>query len=161
LFYNIKVERSFYEEIPTIHADETKLKQVFLNIILNAAQAMEGKGKLGISTMAEKKQVKVKIQDTGPGIPPENMGKLFSPFFTTKEKGTGLGLAISYGIIERHGGKIDVESELGKGSTFTITLPISGYEDTVSEETQFDKLSVKNKMRGRKDYGPKNKNFVS
>jgi signal transduction histidine kinase/iron only hydrogenase large subunit-like protein len=161
LFYNIKVEKSFYEEIPTIHADETKLKQVFLNIILNGAQAMEGNGRLTISTIADKKQVKVKIQDTGPGIPPENMGKLFSPFYTTKEKGTGLGLAISYGIIERHGGRIDVDSELGKGSTFTITLPISGYEEAVSEETQFDKISAQNKLRGRKDHGPKTKNFIS
>ncbi len=160
MFHNIRVEKSFPGEIPMIHADETKLKQVFLNIILNAAQAMEGNGRLTISTMADKKQVKAKIQDSGPGIPPENMAKLFSPFFTTKEKGTGLGLAISYGIIERHGGKIDVDSELGKGSTFTITLPIGSDEEALSEETQFDKMSAQNKMRGRKDYGPKTKNFV-
>jgi len=131
MFYNIKIEKSFYQDIPTINADETKLKQVFLNIILNAAQAMEGKGKLTISTTADKKQIKIRIQDTGPGIPPENMDKLFSPFFTTKEKGTGLGLAISYGIIEHHKGKIDVYSELEKGSTFTITLPITKCEDVV------------------------------
>jgi two-component system NtrC family sensor kinase len=131
MFYNIKIEKSFYPDIPAIIADETKLKQVFLNIILNAAQAMEGKGKLTISTMADKRQIKIRIQDTGPGIPPENMDKLFSPFFTTKEKGTGLGLAISYGIIEHHKGKIDVYSELEKGSTFTITLPITKCEDMV------------------------------
>ncbi|MCX5805836.1 MAG: ATP-binding protein [Proteobacteria bacterium] len=131
LFYNIKIEKSFYQDIPTITADETKLKQVFLNIILNAAQAMEGNGKLTISTTTDKRQIKIKIQDTGPGIPPENMDKLFSPFFTTKEKGTGLGLAISYGIIERHKGKIDVYSELGRGSTFTIILPITKCEDIV------------------------------
>ncbi len=129
MFYNIKIEKSFYPDIPAIIADETKLKQVFLNIILNAAQAMEGKGKLTISTTADKKQIKIRIQDTGPGIPPENMDKLFSPFFTTKEKGTGLGLAISYGIIEHHKGKIDVYSELEKGSTFTIILPITKCED--------------------------------
>jgi nitrogen-specific signal transduction histidine kinase/iron only hydrogenase large subunit-like protein len=129
LFYNIKIEKSFYQDIPSINADETKLKQVFLNIILNAAQAMEGNGKLILGTSTDKKQIKIKIQDTGPGIPPENMDKLFSPFFTTKEKGTGLGLAISYGIIERHKGRIDVYSELGKGSTFTIILPITKCED--------------------------------
>jgi two-component system, NtrC family, sensor kinase len=131
LFYNIKIEKSFYQDISAINADETKLKQVFLNIILNAAQAMEGNGKLIISTTTDKRQIKIRIQDTGPGIPPENMDKLFSPFFTTKEKGTGLGLAISYGIIERHKGKIDVYSELGKGSTFTIILPLTKCEDAL------------------------------
>jgi signal transduction histidine kinase/iron only hydrogenase large subunit-like protein len=124
LFHNIKIKKSFGQDLPAIVADETQLKQVFLNIILNAAQAMEGNGKLTIGTILDKKQIKVKIADTGPGIPPEVMGKLFSPFFTTKEKGTGLGLAISYGIIEHHQGKIDVETDLGKGSTFTITLPV-------------------------------------
>jgi signal transduction histidine kinase/iron only hydrogenase large subunit-like protein len=131
LFHNIKIEKSFFQDIPTINADETKLKQVFLNIILNAAQAMEGNGKLTISTAADKRQIKIRIQDTGPGIPPENMDKLFSPFFTTKEKGTGLGLAISYGIIEHHKGRINVFSELEKGSTFTIILPITKCEDVV------------------------------
>lgn len=129
LFHNIHIEKDFSEELPTIIADETKLKQVFLNIILNAAQAMEGKGRLIITTKIEQNYIKIRIQDTGPGIPPEMMGKLFSPFFTTKEKGTGLGLAISYGIIERHMGKIDVETELGKGSAFIINLPISASED--------------------------------
>ena len=134
LFHNIKIKKSFDQGPQTIVADETQLKQVFLNIILNAAQAMEGNGKLTISTTFDKKQIKIKIADTGPGIPPEVMGKLFSPFFTTKEKGTGLGLAISYGIIERHQGKIDVETDLGKGSTFVITLPVSVSEETAGDE---------------------------
>jgi len=134
LFHNIKIKKSFDQDPQAIVADETQLKQVFLNIILNAAQAMEGNGKLTISTIFDKKQIKIKIADTGPGIPPEVMGKLFSPFFTTKEKGTGLGLAISYGIIERHQGKIDVETELGKGSTFVITLPVIVSEETAGEE---------------------------
>ena len=134
LFHNIKIKKSFDQGPQTIVADETQLKQVFLNIILNAAQAMEGNGKLTISTIFDKKQIKIKIADTGPGIPPEVMGKLFSPFFTTKEKGTGLGLAISYGIIERHQGKIDVETDLGKGSTFVITLPVSVSEETAGDE---------------------------
>jgi len=156
LFHNIKIEKSFVQDMPTIVADETKLKQVFLNIILNAAQAMEGSGKLTISTIIDKKHIKVKIQDTGPGIPPENMGKLFSPFFTTKEKGTGLGLAISYGIVERHGGKIDVDSELGKGSTFIISLPISTNEEDAKAERHLNRLSFQNKITGRKNYGQKN-----
>jgi two-component system NtrC family sensor kinase len=117
---------------------------------------MEGNGKLTISTIIDKKQIKIKIQDTGPGIPPEIMGKLFSPFFTTKEKGTGLGLAISYGIVERHGGKIDVSSELGKGSTFTISLPISTDEEGAKEEAHLNRLSFQNKITGRKNYGQKN-----
>jgi signal transduction histidine kinase/iron only hydrogenase large subunit-like protein len=134
LFHNIKIKKSFDQGPQTIVADETQLKQVFLNIILNAAQAMEGNGKLTISTIFDKKQIKIKIADTGPGIPPEVMGKLFSPFFTTKEKGTGLGLAISYGIIEGHQGKIDVETDLGKSSTFVITLPVSVSEESAGDE---------------------------
>ncbi|HOV89856.1 MAG TPA: [Fe-Fe] hydrogenase large subunit C-terminal domain-containing protein [Syntrophorhabdaceae bacterium] len=135
LFHNIKIEKNFFEDLPTIVADETKLKQVFLNIILNAAQAMEGSGKLLIATNLDKNYIKIRIQDTGPGISPEIMGNLFSPFFTTKEKGTGLGLAISYGIIERHMGKIDVETELGKGTAFIIYLPVV-LEDNTLEDTK-------------------------
>jgi len=131
LFHNIRIEKKIDEELPTIVADETKLKQVFLNIILNAAQAMEGNGRLIITTTKDKKYIKIRIQDTGPGIPPEVMANLFSPFFTTKEKGTGLGLAISYGIIERHKGKIDVETELGKGTVFTICLPLDANEEEI------------------------------
>ncbi len=135
LFHNIKIEKNFFEDLPTIVADETKLKQVFLNIILNAAQAMEGSGKLLIATNLDKNYIKIRIQDTGPGISPEIMGNLFSPFFTTKEKGTGLWLAISYGIIERHMGKIDVETELGKGTAFIIYLPVV-LEDNTLEDTK-------------------------
>jgi signal transduction histidine kinase/iron only hydrogenase large subunit-like protein len=124
LFQNIKIKKVFSPAIPTITADWTQLKQVFLNILLNAAEAMEGKGTVTITTIAGKQKIKVKIQDTGPGIPPEIMPRLFLPFFTTKEKGTGLGLAISYGIIERHSGKIDVKTQLGKGTVFIVSLPV-------------------------------------
>jgi len=136
LFHNIKIKKIFDQDLQAIVADETQLKQVFLNIILNAAQAMEGNGKLTISTAFDKKQLKIKVADTGPGIPPEVMGHLFDPFFTTKEKGTGLGLAISYGIVERHQGKIDVETELGKGTTFIITLPVIVSQEAAGEETK-------------------------
>jgi two-component system NtrC family sensor kinase len=160
LFHNIKIKKSFFQNLPTIFADATQLKQVFLNIILNAAQAMEGKGNLVISTIQEKKQIKVKIQDTGPGIPPEIMGKLFNPFFTTKEKGTGLGLAISYGIIERHSGKIDIETKLGKGSTFIVSLPISSEEEEQGEGTKTDRLLFQNTSLGRGSHEQKNKNLT-
>jgi signal transduction histidine kinase/iron only hydrogenase large subunit-like protein len=134
LFRSIKIEKSFDPDLQTIVADEAQLKQVFLNIIMNAAQAMEGNGKLTINVSSGKKQIRIKIQDTGPGIPPEVIKHIFDPFFTTKEKGTGLGLAISYGIIERHQGKIDIETELGKGTTFIITLPVTVSEEVVEEE---------------------------
>lgn len=152
LFHNIKIRKSLFQGLPTIVADEMQLKQVFLNIILNAAQAMEGKGKLSITTSPERRQIKVKIRDTGPGIPPEVVKNIFSPFFTTKEKGTGLGLAISYGIIERHNGKIDVDTALGKGSTFRVSLPVSVDEEQ-AEDIRQDKAAIQNTTLGRRDYG--------
>lgn len=126
LFHNIKIEKLFEPNLQTTYADGTQLKQVFINIILNAAQAMNGQGTLKIITeqVSGNGHLVIKIKDNGPGIPPDIVGKLFDPFFTTKEKGTGLGLAISYGIIERHQGDIDVQSEQGKGTTFTISMPI-------------------------------------
>jgi len=95
----------------------------------------------------------VRIRDTGPGIPPEVVKNIFSPFFTTKEKGTGLGLAISYGIIERHNGKIDVDTELGKGSTFVVSLPISTGEEQRREDAGIDRIGVQNIASGRGDHG--------
>jgi signal transduction histidine kinase len=107
-------------------ADFNQLVQVIINLIVNAVQAMKEGGKLTVSTSQDDSWVRIHIGDNGHGIPQENMDKLFTPFFTTKEdvKGVGLGLAVSYGIIERHGGRIVVKSEVGKGSTFTIVLPI-------------------------------------
>ncbi|MCJ7778609.1 MAG: ATP-binding protein, partial [Sedimentisphaerales bacterium] len=107
-------------------ADFNQLVQVIINLIVNAVQAMKEGGKLTVSTSQDDSWVRINIGDNGHGIPQENMDKLFTPFFTTKEdvKGVGLGLAVSYGIIERHGGRIVVKSEVGKGSTFTIVLPI-------------------------------------
>jgi len=135
LFHNIKIERQLVKDLPSTFADGTQLKQVFLNIILNAAQAMQGQGKLYITTDMDpmNQHITIKIRDTGPGIPENVLGKLFDPFFTTKEKGTGLGLAISYGVIERHLGKIDVDTEPGIGSTFIITLPILTDEDKLKK----------------------------
>ena len=115
-----------YGKLPKVKGDELQLRQAFTNVILNAIQAIEGEGKITVKTRAERDAVVVTISDTGRGIPEEHLSRIFEPFFTTKElgKGTGLGLAIVHGIIERHGGKIEVESEVGKGTSFTITLPL-------------------------------------
>ncbi len=107
-------------------ADPDQLQQVLMNLVINAIQAMPDGGKLTIRISADEDgQVSVSVEDTGSGIAPENLERLFTPFFTTKEKGkgVGLGLAVSHGIIERHSGSIDVQSALGKGSTFTVHLP--------------------------------------
>ena len=100
-----------------------------MNIIINAADAMDGKGELSIKSCLseDKKFANVSFADTGPGIPPENLKRIFEPFFTTKETshGVGLGLSISQRIIEDHHGKIEVTSELGKGTIFTVKLPVS------------------------------------
>ncbi len=147
LFHNIKIEKIFAENLPSTFADGTQLKQVFLNIILNAAQAMNGNGQLFITTEqnATNQHIIIKVRDTGPGIPPDVMSKLFDPFFTTKEKGTGLGLAISYGIIERHLGKIDVATEIGKGSTFIVTLPILDGEEKLKGKIKVENILVTEK----------------
>jgi len=108
-----------------------------MNILINAADAMaQNGGTLTIRTDTHDQTVEVSFTDTGCGISKEHLSKLFTPFFTTKEtgKGTGLGLAISYGIIQSHGGEIDVESEVGKGSTFRIKLPIERSEEETSCE---------------------------
>jgi signal transduction histidine kinase len=103
---------------------------VFLNIINNAVQAMPGGGFLAVRTRASADEVTVAFADTGPGIAPEHRERIFEPFFTTKSEvnGTGLGLAVSVGIVRQHGGTIDVVSEPGKGSTFTIRLPRTRHE---------------------------------
>lgn len=126
-FQNIEIKKNLSDDIPDIMLDKTQIQQVFMNIILNASEAMNGEGKLEIETYMENDEyVVMKFSDTGCGISKEYIDKLFEPFFSTKEKGhgTGLGLAISYGIIKKHNGEIKVDSEVGKGSTFTIKLPV-------------------------------------
>ena len=97
-----------------------------MNLLLNAAQAIEKKGEIKIITRAVDGYVEIEISDTGVGIPKENLSRIFDPFFTTKEvgKGTGLGLNVAYNIIEKHNGTIDVDSQVGKGTTFTIRIPV-------------------------------------
>ncbi len=131
MFHNIKVIKKLSPDLPTILLDKNQIQQVLMNIILNAAEAMDGQGKLTVGTSSDEEYARIKFTDTGCGISEENMKKLFQPFFTTKETGhgTGLGLSISYGIIRKHNGKISVSSEIGKGSTFTIILPIREKND--------------------------------
>jgi two-component system NtrC family sensor kinase len=126
VFEQIRTVTELETELPPIQADPAQLREVFVNIMTNAAEAMEGGGTLTIRTKeAEDEMVSISFEDTGCGIPEANLSKIFTPFFTTKPigKGTGLGLAIVYGIIKMHRGQIYVESEEGVGSTFTITLP--------------------------------------
>jgi two-component system NtrC family sensor kinase len=123
----ITLDTDFDPQLPVVEADGAQLHQVFLNLMTNAVEAMPQGGALTLRTRAGPEgMVTVQIQDTGAGIPPENLGKMFTPFFTTKPigKGTGLGLAISYGIIKLHRGQINVQSQVEQGTTFTIMLPI-------------------------------------
>jgi two-component system NtrC family sensor kinase len=120
-------------ELRTIRANAGQMRQVFLNIILNAIQAMPGGGELRVVTRnitgSPSEGVEVRVSDTGVGIPQKLGNKVFQPFFTTKNDGTGLGLAIVNGIVREHDGRIEVESEVGKGTTFTIFLPADGGQD--------------------------------
>jgi two-component system NtrC family sensor kinase len=122
----IKIDVS--DDLPTINADGGQLQQAVIALATNAIDAMPNGGILTFRAFAERRRLAIEIEDTGVGIPTEDLSKVFEPFFTTKEvgKGTGLGLAVCYGIITDHGGRLSVRSSIGKGSTFTIFLPITG-----------------------------------
>jgi two-component system NtrC family sensor kinase len=128
LFHNIQIQTNL-AELPMIIIDPSQVERVFMNIILNAAEAMNGNGTLSITSYYDSAEsmVEVQVTDTGQGISEENLEKIFDPFFTTKDvgHGVGLGLAISYGIIREHNGTTTVKSTLGKGTTFTVRLPVS------------------------------------
>jgi len=126
---NVEVVQEFSPSLPKVMADFDQLQQIFTNLSLNAIQAMPEGGKLTVRSSAVDSEVRVDVQDTGCGISKENMGKLFTPFFTTKVKGkgVGLGLAVVHGIIEKHEGRIEVQSEVGEGTTFSVYL--TGHED--------------------------------
>jgi two-component system NtrC family sensor kinase len=130
-FRNILIEKKL-DDIPDVLVDPDQIQQVFVNIILNAAEAMTKGGVLTITsaTSPSGDYLVIRIADTGPGISEDVRERIFDPFYTTKEHGTGLGLSISYGIVEQHGGTISVESCLGKGSTFLIHLPVLTSEGT-------------------------------
>ncbi|HEY4690116.1 MAG TPA: GAF domain-containing protein [Anaerolineae bacterium] len=121
----VKVRRRLSPDLPRLQVVADQLTQVFLNLIVNAVEAMSDGGDLTITTLVSGERVHVRITDTGPGLNPEEAERIFEPFYTTKRSGTGLGLAISYGIVQRHGGEITVESTPGYGATFTVSLPIS------------------------------------
>jgi PAS domain S-box-containing protein len=132
IFQNIEIEKNLAPALPPIPSDIQQLNHMFMNIILNAVEAMEGRGNLRLKTSLsqEHNQVVIEISDTGPGIPEEVLPRIFEPFFTTKEegKGTGLGLSLVYGIVENHGGHIMARSQMGEGTTFVIELPLTRQE---------------------------------
>ena len=139
LKYICKVEKQF-ADLPRVYFNVGKLTQVFTNLLINAGQAIEATGKQGVITVhtyLQGKQVIVDITDTGCGISEENLEKLFNPFFTTKPEGqgTGLGLSITYGIIQEHGGSIEVTSKEGEGSRFIITLPVGDNSQPLQTQT--------------------------
>jgi PAS domain S-box-containing protein len=133
LFQNIEIEKKFGNDLPPVQADIQQLNHLFVNIILNAAQAMNGKGKLILETywVTAKEQVGIEISDTGPGIATDVIPHIFDPFYTTKEEGqgTGLGLSLAYGIVENHGGRISVRNRSVGGAAFSIVLPIATAEN--------------------------------
>jgi two-component system NtrC family sensor kinase len=115
-----------YGELPLVRCFAGQLSQVFLNLLMNACDALEGRGTIRIQTRAEPQGVVLRFEDNGPGMPPDVLSRIFEPFFTTKAvgKGTGLGLSISHGIVARHGGQMQVESQPGQGARFSIWLPL-------------------------------------
>ena len=129
-FRNIIIKKNLHDNIPEILVDMDQIQQVFINLVLNASEAMTNGGQLTIETglSSNEDYIEVKFIDTGCGISDADKVKIFDPFFTTKGHGTGLGLSISYGIIERHGGKIILDSKPGSGTTFTIFLPVNAEE---------------------------------
>jgi two-component system NtrC family sensor kinase len=132
LKYKVTMHKE-YGDIPQTKCNPGQLNQVFMNILVNAAHAIEKQGEITVKTWfvppyggEEDGHIYVSITDTGSGIPPDKLNRIFEPFFTTKEvgKGTGLGLSIAYDIIKKHKGEIKVESELGKGTTFIVKVPV-------------------------------------
>jgi two-component system NtrC family sensor kinase len=125
---NVQVETNLAEDLPAVPCDQSQMQQVALNLFMNAAEATQTKSdrRVKVSTNSGDGVVRLVVEDNGEGIPPENLAKIFHPFFTTKPegKGVGLGLAVTYGIIEAHGGDIEVSSKVGEGSTFTVSLPL-------------------------------------
>jgi signal transduction histidine kinase len=120
---NIRFSCNFDSPTVTVSADEGQLEQVLTNLFANAVDAMQMQGALTVRARQETGRTVITVSDTGSGIPRESLDKIFEPFFTTKDKGTGLGLAIVYNIVKKHNGDIVVESDAGRGTTFTITLP--------------------------------------
>ncbi len=124
-----------YGNVPPIECFPSQLNQVFMNLLVNASHAIDERGRIILSTGHDEENVWVEVEDTGKGIAPEHLGRIFEPFFTTKPvgTGTGLGLSLSYGIVQKHGGRIEVKSEVGKGSVFKVVLPVRPATENLSE----------------------------
>jgi len=159
LFRNIRVKQELAPSVPTTFADPDLLKQVFINIVLNGAQAMEGNGDLTVRSrfVNKKNEIQIAIEDTGSGIEEKHLARLFDPFFTTKEKGTGLGLALVYGIVSKHKGRIDVKSEKGKGATFFINMPVLDRDEWEKGEKKLVDLK---KVQTGGEYETQRKNLI-
>jgi two-component system NtrC family sensor kinase len=125
-FQDIQLVESLTEPLPHVHGDKNQLQQVLINLSLNACEAMPNGGTLMLATSGADGRIVIEVTDTGCGIKQEHLDKVLEPFFTTKPvgKGTGLGLSVSYGIVQQHGGTLEVESQEGKGTTFKVTLPV-------------------------------------
>jgi PAS domain S-box-containing protein len=131
-FDDVNMETKLSDNLPRINVDKDQIQQALINLLLNALASTDSGGLITISTafLSLDEAVEIAVNDTGEGIPGDKIDKIFDPFFTTRESGTGLGLAITHGIIERHGGSIDVKSKMGHGTTFTIRIPVNpGNED--------------------------------
>ncbi|HZH82970.1 MAG TPA: ATP-binding protein, partial [Phototrophicaceae bacterium] len=130
---NVAIFREFSENLPKVWIDREQMKQVFMNLILNAIQAMQQGGSLSIATRSVARSgadpvgefVQVEVRDTGIGIPEDNLQHIFDPFFTSKDEGSGLGLAVSHQIVQEHGGFVTVESTVGKGTAFFVHVPVA------------------------------------
>jgi len=141
---NINVKVELQPDLPMSMVDFDQMREVFMNIINNAEQAMtesHGRGKLIIRTRRSGEMVQVIFIDNGPGIPKENLTRIFDPFFTTKNvgEGTGLGLSMCHGILQAHGGRIYVSSDLGKGATFTVEIPVASEDKPVANQIDLTK----------------------
>ncbi len=127
LLKEVQVEMRLADDLPHIMADKGQMEQVVLNLLINAGEAMDGKGELLVETrrLPQERSIRLVVEDSGPGIPQELIPRIFEPFFTTKQPGhgTGLGLSITLGIVQRHGGRIEVVSRPGRGARFEVTLP--------------------------------------
>jgi two-component system NtrC family sensor kinase len=133
---DIDVHTELADDLPVVPIVSDQISQVILNLLINAIEAMPTGGRLWLKTelSEEEDDVLVTVRDSGPGMSAEQVNRLFEPFYTTKPGGTGLGMAISYGIIERHGGAIDVLSEPGRGTTFVVALPVKRVSRVDREE---------------------------
>jgi two-component system NtrC family sensor kinase len=124
----IRVVRSFDVQLPRIRARADQLRQVFLNLIINAQQAIQGEGEIAVSTFryehALQPSILIQVSDSGIGIPEDDLTRIFEPFYSTGKKGTGLGLWVTQDIVRQHGGRIEVSSEMGKGTVFSLILQV-------------------------------------